>query len=180
MRGRTRRGEAREHARAARHDRRMRPAAIIGLAIPGRKIQDLDLRRGKGQRFLEGPRAAAVARHMDESSGAIFGRAGERAHEIGGDESIESVGHRGQCQRAALGELIDGAVEWGHEILHEILRNDGLVRADDARRVVAAVKSRGAARHPPLVGEGWGGGSRRPDIIKADENSLREECDPPP
>ena len=68
MRGRSSAVRERARRERTRHPpRRDSPVgrdAIIGLAVPGRKIEDLDLRRGKAQRFAEGMRRAARrARH---------------------------------------------------------------------------------------------------------------------
>ena len=65
LHGAARQREPRERGHALRGDRRIGRNAIVGLAVPARQIERLDLRRGEGERVDEALRAQTVAR--DES-----------------------------------------------------------------------------------------------------------------
>ena len=92
----------RQHRHPPRRDRRIGRDAIIGLAIPAGEIEHLDLRRGEGQRFVEGAGALLVARDMDEHDGALLRRRRQRPGEIGDAKGIEPVRQGGQDERAFL------------------------------------------------------------------------------
>ncbi len=106
MRGRSnaewRTGKTRENHDAPRRNRGIGRYTVVGLAIPGWKIEDLDVRRGKTQRLAEGARALAVARDMHEHDSPAFRIFGKRAGEIGNAKSVEAIGHGGERKRATL------------------------------------------------------------------------------
>ena len=105
--------EPRQHRDAARRDGGVGGNAVVGLAIPRRKFQRLDLRRGKSDRLAERAGALPVARDMDEDRRALLALDGERLRQLGGDEGIVAVGDGGEGQRAALGQFGNGAGEVG-------------------------------------------------------------------
>ena len=88
---------------------------VIGLAIPRGKIQQLDIRRRKGERLAKRAGALAVARDMDKHDGAAFRRPRQRARQIGGAKGVETIGHGRQCQRAAFGKLGRDAFKINHD-----------------------------------------------------------------
>jgi hypothetical protein len=51
---------------------------------------------------------------MDEHGAPALARARQSARQIGGDKTVEAVGHTLQCEGAALLELSDGAFQIGH------------------------------------------------------------------
>ena len=69
----------------------------------------------KASASVKAPGALAVARNMDERERAILRLAGQRAGEIRDAEGVEPVAQRRKRQRAALGELGDGAFEISHD-----------------------------------------------------------------
>ena len=64
--------EPRQHGHALGRNRGVGRDAIVGLAVPRRQMQRLDLGRGEGQRVDEGLRAHAVARDEDKRDGALL------------------------------------------------------------------------------------------------------------
>ena len=107
--------QPRQRRHALRGHRRVRRDAVVGLAIPGREGQHLDLRRDEAQRVLQHLLALPVARHMDESRRPLR-KGAERPRQVGDDERVEPVRNAGQGQAAAPFQGIDGAGEWNrHE-----------------------------------------------------------------
>ncbi len=64
-------GEPRERRHPLRGDGRIRRDPVVGLAIPGRKGQDLDLGRDESERVLQRLLPLPVAGDMDEDGGAL-------------------------------------------------------------------------------------------------------------
>ena len=89
--------------------------AVVGLAIPGGKVEDFDVGRDEGERVLKHARALPVARDMDERGGALGSGCGEPAGEVGGDEGVEAVGRMGERERSAFREFGYDALEFLHE-----------------------------------------------------------------
>ena len=87
--------------------------AVIGLAIPCRKLQRLDLGRSEGKRLGEGASALAVPREMNQHDAALLAVARERTGQIGDAKGVEAVRRTRQGERAAFGKFGDGAGDGG-------------------------------------------------------------------
>ena len=107
MRGRSlgaaRQREPRERGHALRGDRGVGRDAVVGLAVPGRQHERLDLRRGEGERVDEILRADRIAGEEGQRDGAVLRLARERAREIGDDEGVEPLGRAGERDRRSAG-----------------------------------------------------------------------------
>src|SRR6202045_2013678 len=108
-------GKPRENHDPPRRNRGVGRYPVIGLAIPGGKIEELDVRRGECQRLAEGAGALAIARDMDERDSPAFRVFRKRAGEIRGTKSVESIGHGGERERAALDEFGGHTFEISHD-----------------------------------------------------------------
>ena len=97
------------------------------MAIPGRKIEELDVRRGEFERLAKGAGALAIARDMNENNGPALRACRQGARQIGDAKSVEAVGNGGQRQRAALGKLGDSTFEISHDVtsIRKLLRSAG-------------------------------------------------------
>ena len=108
--GRARAGEPRQRRHALRRDAGVRRHAVVGLAVPGRESQDLDLGRDELQRVLERLLPEAVAGDVDQHRRPIR-RAGERPREVGDDEHVEAVRHARQRRLVAARKGVEGTGE---------------------------------------------------------------------
>ena len=106
--------EPRQGGHALRRNGCVGRNAVVGLAIPGRQVERLDLRRGEAQRVDEALRAHAVARDENQRGGALLTGARETAREFGDDEGVEPFGRAAQRNGAALSEAADGRGERFH------------------------------------------------------------------
>ncbi len=88
--------------------------AVIGLAVPGREFQDFRVRRGESQGLAEGAQAPAVARDMDQRTGAPLARLRHGAGEIGGDKGVKTLRRPRENERTAFFEFGGGAEEVVH------------------------------------------------------------------
>ena len=80
--------EARQHRHAPRRDRGVGRHAVVGLAVPGREIQHLDIRRKTAGR-PEVWRAAALSSDMQDGGPPVRASAPPRARrEIGKNETV--------------------------------------------------------------------------------------------
>ncbi len=93
--------EPRQRGQALRQNAAMRRDAVIGLAVPGRKLQHRQVGREKFQRArqLLHPRPV-TADHGKADCGLLRPRR-DRAREIGDDEALGTFGDIGERQRAA-------------------------------------------------------------------------------
>ena len=85
-------GEPGQGRHALRRDRGVGRHAVVGLAIPGREGQDLDLGRDEGEAAGEVLLPLPVARHVHQNGRALH-LSGEAAREIGDGKRVEAVGH---------------------------------------------------------------------------------------
>ncbi len=134
-------GEPRERRHALRGDGRIGGHPVVGLAIPGRKGQHLDLGSDESERVLECLLALPVARHMDKDGGALD-VSRKPAGEVGDRQRVESVRHARQRQVLAPLEGVDGSDEGG---FHDLVESS-----------VAETRARG----PGTEGTGCRGGSQ--------------------
>ena len=91
----------RQRGHALRHDAGMRRHAIVGLAIPGRKLQDFEVGRKKRDRPRQRRHARTIAAdHQCAGRGRVFSRR-HSASEVGNDQAFRAVRHIGEGQRPA-------------------------------------------------------------------------------
>src|SRR5262249_50259661 len=76
--------------------RRGRRNAVIRLAIPGGKIQNLDVGLGKSQRFLKRTGPLPIRRDVNKDSRLPFPRMREFIDNVRCDTSIKPIGHMAQ------------------------------------------------------------------------------------
>jgi hypothetical protein len=100
--------EARQGGHALGADRRIGRDTVVRLAIPGRKIKRLDLRRSESERVDEALGALAVARDESERRSPLFAWLGEGARQLGEEECVITLRRRGERDRAASGETARG------------------------------------------------------------------------
>ncbi len=68
----TREGKPRQRRHPLGGDRDVRRNAVVRLAIPAGKVEDLDIGLGEGEAFREGFRARLVPRDEGERGGAVL------------------------------------------------------------------------------------------------------------
>ncbi len=112
---RPRAGEPGERRHAPRGHGGVGRHPVVGLAVPGGKGKDIDLRRNERQRRLHRRHALAVAGHVHERRRPLLAF-GEGACEIGRDDGVEPVGHARDGEAFGPLQGLDGAFE-----LHGIL-----------------------------------------------------------
>ena len=104
--------EPRQRGHALRHDAGVRRYAVIGLAVPGGKLQHLEVGREECDRPRQRRHARAVAAdHQRAGCGRVLSRR-HRAGEIGDDQAFRTVRHVGKRQRPA------GRQKFGWRIRH--------------------------------------------------------------
>ena len=81
---------------------------IVGLAVPGRKGQDLDLRRDEPQSVQQGLLTLPVAGDVDQDGGCFGGAA--QAARRSPREDIEPVRNARERQALPLLESVEGAI----------------------------------------------------------------------
>ena len=79
----------------------MRRDAVVGLAIPGRKLQHWQVGREKFQRPRQLLHARTVAADHGETDGRLLRPRRDGAGEVGDDEPLGALSDVGECQRAA-------------------------------------------------------------------------------
>ena len=97
-------GEAGERRHALGRDGRVGRDAIVGLAVPRRQMQRLDLGRGEAERVAEGLRPHAVARDEHERSRAPLAGFRQPARELGDDEGVVALRSAAERDGAAVPE----------------------------------------------------------------------------
>ena len=100
--------EARERRHPLGDENRVRRDAVVGQAVPGRKLLDREIGREKTQRPRERGHARAVAAHHDDARRRRAGARRNSAGEIGRDEALGAVGDACQGQRATWNEELGG------------------------------------------------------------------------
>ena len=127
-------GQAGKYDDAARRNRGVGRYPVIGLAIPGGEIEELDVRRGESQRLTEGAGALAIARDMDERDSPAFRVFRNSVGNIRDAKSIEAVGDGGERERAALDEFGGHVFEISHDTrsIRKLLRS--AVRPPERKR----------------------------------------------
>ena len=91
--GRARPGQPRQRRHPARRDRGIRRDAVVGLAVPTRQVEDLNVGRGEGQRLVEGASARFVPSDMEEHHRSLFRVPRERVRQVGHAERVEALWH---------------------------------------------------------------------------------------
>ena len=107
-------GETRENHYPPRRNPGVGRYPVIRLAIPGGKIEELDVRRGESQRLAEGAGAPAIARDVHERDSPAFRVICKRARKVPDAKSVKTIGHGGERERAALDEFGGHAFEISH------------------------------------------------------------------
>ena len=106
--------EPRQHGHPLGGNRRVGRDAVVGLAVPGRQMQRLDLGRGEAERVNQALGAKTVAGEKDEGHGALLAGLGERARQLGDDKRIVALGGARQRDDAALREPANGGSKQAH------------------------------------------------------------------
>ena len=104
-------GEARQprqRGQALRQDAAMRRHPVIGLAVPGRKLHDRQIRREEFQRPRQLLHAGTVAAHHRKAHRRRLRLGGDGARQIGDDQPLRALGDIGKGQRAAGGQQRGG------------------------------------------------------------------------
>ncbi len=86
----------------------MRRHPVVGLAVPGRKLQDRQVGREKFQRPRQLLHPGAVAADHGQADRGLLRPRRDGAREIGDDEPLGSLSDIGERQRAAGRQQLRG------------------------------------------------------------------------
>ena len=128
---RARAGEAGEHRHPPRRDRGVRRDAVVGLAIPSRELEDLDVGRRERDGVAHHLGALALARDMHQHGRTLGPALGESASKIGQDEPVEPVGDVRQRDVFVGLKRLDGARQARERRGRAGCRSGSLLRGDD-------------------------------------------------
>jgi len=104
-------GEPRQGRHALGGDCRIGRDSVVGLAIPGRKGEDLDLWRDESEAAGEVLLPLSVAGHMNQD-GRTLDAPRQAARQIGDRECVEAIRNAGERQALAFLEGVEGAGQY--------------------------------------------------------------------
>jgi len=104
--------QPRQRGQALRQDAAMRRHPVVGLAVPGRELQDRQIGREKRQRAGQLLHPRAVAADHGETYGRRFRPCCDGARQIRNHEPLGAFGDIGKGQRAAGRQQRGGGFDW--------------------------------------------------------------------
>jgi hypothetical protein len=100
--------QPRQRGQALRQDAAMRRYPVVGLAVPGRKLQHRQIRRKKLQRPRQLLHAGTVAADHGQADLRRLRPRGDCARQVRDHQTLRALGHIGKGQRAARDEQFGG------------------------------------------------------------------------